>query len=262
MTENNTPNNSAQWPSGDAPAEAADQVTPASPLDLPPIPDAPPVAPYGSPVPPVAEAAPYGAPVPPVPEAAPYAAPVPPAAPYAAPVPPAAPYGSPIPSAPEPAPTAPYATPAPGSPTPYDVYQPNAAPYSPTPFTPSPNAYGQPPAYPTPNDGQPPVSSDSTTMSAIAHVSGIVVGFVGPLIVWAVKGNTDPFARANSVEALNFQFTVAIAAVVSFLLTFVVIGVFMLIALGICNIVFPILGTMAATRGQVYRYPVAIRFMK
>jgi uncharacterized protein len=106
------------------------------------------------------------------------------------------------------------------------------------------------------------------TWAIISHVGSFVgvwlagLGLLAPLVVFLVKGNESQFVRANAVESLNFQITVLIAAIVSFILAFVIIGIFMLIALGIAFIVFVILGTMAASRNEVYHYPISLRLVK
>ena len=41
---------------------------------------------------------------------------------------------------------------------------------------------------------------------------------LGPLIVWQVKKDLDPFVDAQGKEALNFQISVALAALLCFLL--------------------------------------------
>ncbi|MFH7397161.1 DUF4870 domain-containing protein, partial [Pseudomonas syringae group genomosp. 7] len=47
---------------------------------------------------------------------------------------------------------------------------------------------------------------------------------LGPLIIWQLKKDADPFIDAQGKEALNFQITFAIAATVSMLLVLLVIG--------------------------------------
>ena len=54
------------------------------------------------------------------------------------------------------------------------------------------------------------VSQDDKTMGMIAHLSGIVTGFIGPLVIWLI--NKDKSDKAwvieEAKEALNFQITV------------------------------------------------------
>lgn len=96
----------------------------------------------------------------------------------------------------------------------------------------------------------------------LSHLGTLIIGFIAPLVIMLTKGKESAFVREQSVEALNFAITLAIVYVVSLILTLVVIGIFTLIAAFICHIVFAILASMAAYRGEHYRYPVNIRLVK
>ena len=47
---------------------------------------------------------------------------------------------------------------------------------------------------------------------------------IGPLIIWQLKRESDPFIDEQGKEALNFQITVAIASAICYVLMFVLIG--------------------------------------
>ncbi len=106
------------------------------------------------------------------------------------------------------------------------------------------------------------VSSDSRMMGMLCHLLGLFTCFIGPLIIWLIKKDEDPFVDNQGKEALNFQITVGIAFIVSGLLAFVCVGVFMGTAVGIADLVFCIVAAAKANSGQAYRYPVSIRFIK
>jgi uncharacterized Tic20 family protein len=110
------------------------------------------------------------------------------------------------------------------------------------------------------SDGAP--TSDDRTMGLLAHLGGILFGFVPSLIVWLVKKDTSKFLDDQGKEALNFQITMAIAHVACFILTFLVIGVFIWPLVWLANLIFCILGGLAANKGEKYRYPFAIRLIK
>ncbi|WP_166844679.1 DUF4870 domain-containing protein [Isoptericola sp. BMS4] len=117
--------------------------------------------------------------------------------------------------------------------------------------------YGQPYA------PQPPVSpSDERTWSIIAHVGGIVTGFLAPLIIWLVYKDRSPRLDDQGKQALNFQLTVLIAYVVGGILTVILIGGLIAFAAWVCAIVFGIMGAVASSRDEWYRYPIAIPFIK
>jgi hypothetical protein len=110
-------------------------------------------------------------------------------------------------------------------------------------------------------------SDQERTWALVAHVGSflaayVALGFLCPLIVLLVKGNESPYVRYHAVESLNFQITAAILTVVFAILIFVVIGIFLLITLGIVYVVFVIMATVAASRGELYRYPVSLRLVK
>lgn len=106
------------------------------------------------------------------------------------------------------------------------------------------------------------VSSDSRMMGMLCHLLGLFTCFIGPLIIWLIKKDEDPFVDNQGKEALNFQITVGIAFIVSGLLAFVCVGVFMGTAVGIADLVFCIVAAAKANSGQAYRYPVSIRFIR
>lgn len=90
----------------------------------------------------------------------------------------------------------------------------------------------------------------------------VFLGALCPLVVLLAKGNESRFVRAHAVESLNFQITAAIAGAISALLIFIVVGIFLVIIVGVVYIVFLIIATLAASRGQPYRYPLTIRLIK
>ncbi len=85
---------------------------------------------------------------------------------------------------------------------------------------------------------------------------------IGPLVVWLIKRAEIPAVDAHGKEALNFQISVAIYAIVCLLLMFVVIGIFLLMALGIAALILVIIAAIKASSGELYRYPLTIRFIK
>ncbi len=98
-------------------------------------------------------------------------------------------------------------------------------------------------------------------MALLAHILGVALGFLGPLIIWLVKKDQSAFVDDQGKEALNFQLTMLIGFLVAGATTFVCIGFVLLPALVVVNIVFCILGGMQANKGVAYRYPVNIRFI-
>ena len=126
----------------------------------------------------------------------------------------------------------------------------------------------QPPA---PEQGQQPpgeqpaeqLSEEARLWGMLCHLLGLVTFFIAPLIIWLVKKDEEPFIDKNGKEALNFQITVSLALIVcGFLVPVFCIGFLLGIAVGICDLVFCIVAAVKANSGQLYRYPVSIRFIR
>jgi len=100
-------------------------------------------------------------------------------------------------------------------------------------------------------------------LSALVGLLGNGIGFLlGPLAVWLMKRDDDPFVDANGKEAVNFQITMMLAAVVSAFLIIILVGFVLLAIIGIMAVVFPIIAGLKAKEGEVYRYPMTIRLIK
>ena len=108
------------------------------------------------------------------------------------------------------------------------------------------------------------VSQDDKTMALIGHISGIVAGFIGPLIIWLInKDKTDKgWLIGQAKEALNFQITVALAWIIAIALSVLLIGFLLYPVILIGNILLCIMAGMKANEGVDYRYPFAIRLIK
>jgi uncharacterized protein len=146
-------------------------------------------------------------------------------------------------------------------------------------------------------------SKDARLWAVIAHVSpfvlmgGVPFGSVlGPLIVYLLKKDEDPFIALHAKESLNFHISLAIYAVVGFIGMFVAFfatiaglpahptgthgeagfpgppwfvplifpfGPFLVFfAALVAVIVLMVIASMTANRGEPYRYPLTIRFVR
>lgn len=137
-----------------------------------------------------------------------------------------------------------------------------------TPSDPTPERGATPPppgyAAPPPGYAAPLSDSDQRMWAMLAHIGGIILGFVAPLIIWLVYRERSQLVEDQAKESLNFQITATIAGVVIFVLTLITLGLasplFLVLWIGI--LVFCILGGLAANKGQAYRYPFALRLVK
>lgn len=111
------------------------------------------------------------------------------------------------------------------------------------------------------------IAPEEKTWGMLAHLSsfaGLVIPFgnlLGPLIVWLVKKDTMPFVADQGKEALNFNITVALAAIVSGILMLVLIGFLLIAVVAVGWLVLTIMACMEANKGVAYRYPFTLRLI-
>jgi uncharacterized protein len=89
-----------------------------------------------------------------------------------------------------------------------------------------------------------------------------LAGFVAPIVLWLLAKDNYPEVDVEGKQILNWLISEIIYITVSIILCFVVIGIPLLIAIGIVGLIFPLLGTIEATQGKSYRYPMTIEFVK
>lgn len=99
----------------------------------------------------------------------------------------------------------------------------------------------------------------------LAGFAGLLIPFgnvLGPLLIWILKKEEYPFVEVEGKEALNFQITVSIAGIIAGLLSVVLIGIPLLIAIVILAIIFMIKAVMETNEGRPYRYPFNLRLIQ
>ena len=105
-------------------------------------------------------------------------------------------------------------------------------------------------------------TQDEKMMGLLSHVLTFVAGFLAPLVIYLVKKDESEYVKKHAVESLNFQISIAIYLFVSFILMFVIIGIFLMIAVGMLAFIFVIIATIKAAEGKFYQYPFTIRLVK
>jgi len=104
-------------------------------------------------------------------------------------------------------------------------------------------------------------SQDSRNVAVLVWVGTIFFGFIPGLILYLVKKD-DAYVLDQSKEALNWSITAIIGYFAGMVLTFILIGVLVFVVVGICHLVFCVMGAIGASNGQQYRVPFAIRLIK
>ena len=99
-------------------------------------------------------------------------------------------------------------------------------------------------------------------LSQLANVIFFPIGIVAPILLWQTQKEKMPALDAHGKMVVNWMISSTIYAVVSLVLCLVLVGFLMLIALAIVGILFPIVGGIKANNGELWQYPLAIRFLK
>lgn len=104
-------------------------------------------------------------------------------------------------------------------------------------------------------------------MAMWCHLTGLatyvipLANIVIPLVLWTSKRQTMPFVDREGKESLNFEISVTIYYLASIILIWACVGIFLVFALMIFHIVFVVLASIEASKGNSYRYPLCIRFV-
>jgi len=111
-------------------------------------------------------------------------------------------------------------------------------------------------------------AGQDNTMLVLTHLmplAGAVIpgiGFLAPLIWWLLMKDKSAELNIHGKEVLNFVISLALYSVVAGMLVFVIIGIFLLFALGIAGLVLMIMGAIKASKGELYHYPFILRLIK
>lgn len=144
----------------------------------------------------------------------------------------------------------------------------------------------------TPDKGAKKVASPKVRMSPherrwapAVHAAAIPtmflgLGFVGPLLVGRYRGGGSPFVRHQVVQAANFNFTVALAGYVTFLVMVFSVAdppkaneviqpqwipgaaLSLLILLAVYWFLFTVRAIVSTSYGEWFRYPPSLRLVR
>lgn len=112
------------------------------------------------------------------------------------------------------------------------------------------------------------ISSDVNMWSMFIHLSqflGYVIpltGLIVPIVLWQIKKSDSQIIDKHGRVVVNWVLSKVIYWIVSVLLCMIIIGVPLVIALVVVGIVFPIIGAIKANDGEVWSYPLSIKFFR
>lgn len=98
-------------------------------------------------------------------------------------------------------------------------------------------------------------STEQKLLCGVAHL-GWIVGFpiMAPLIIMLLTG--DKIVKDQAKEALVFQIALVVLGGIFAILSFLLVGIPLLIVLGIAALILPIIAVVKICGGEDYSYPI------
>lgn len=118
---------------------------------------------------------------------------------------------------------------------------------------------------------QPPMSlqtPDEKQMGLFLHLSQLINlfiplgGVIAPIVLWQMKKDEMPALDAHGKMIVNWFISAFIYTVVSGILTLILIGFLGLLAMAALSVIYPIVGGIKANNGELWEYPLTIKFLK
>ena len=119
-----------------------------------------------------------------------------------------------------------------------------------------------PQAFGTGSEGFWQPSPSDRSAAVWTHIGSILLGWLLPLILFLVKKDESPYVREHARQSLNFELTLFPIFFIGSIFTLTGVGLLILLAAAIVDIIFHVNGAIAANRGQGYRIPLAISMIK
>ena len=99
-------------------------------------------------------------------------------------------------------------------------------------------------------------------LAQLANVILFPVGIIVPIVIWQTQKDKIQGLVAHGKMVVYWMISSTIYAIVSIVLMFFLIGFLTIFAVGIMGIVFPIIGGIKANNGELWEYPLTIKFLK
>ena len=97
----------------------------------------------------------------------------------------------------------------------------------------------------------------------LSQFAGFIFPFGGlilPIIMWQTNKDQSVLVDEHGKNILNWIISCFIYLIISAFLTFLIVGFVTLIATALCSLIFTIIGAIRANNGELYSYPLSIKF--
>ena len=128
------------------------------------------------------------------------------------------------------------------------------------------SAPASPGSVPTPNSSVVPAGTVQWTV--LCHLSGLLAfnmifgNLLGPLVIWLTQRSEFPEVDRHGKEVINFHLSWLAYYFISAPLCLIFIGIPLVLVLYASGIILSCVGAYKASEGELFRYPLTIRFLK
>jgi len=99
-------------------------------------------------------------------------------------------------------------------------------------------------------------------LSQLANIIFFPIGILAPIVIWQTQKDKMPALDVHGKMVVNWMISSTIYMFASIILMFVVVGFLTILAVAVMGIVFPIIGGIKANNGELWQYPLTIKFLK
>lgn len=104
-------------------------------------------------------------------------------------------------------------------------------------------------------------SQESKNLALLCWLGSTLLAFIPGLAFYLAKKD-DAYVQDQAKEALNWGITFVLMLIVGNVLTIILVGFLVIIAVWLCHIVFCVMGAVAVSDGKPFRVPFALRLIK
>lgn len=104
-----------------------------------------------------------------------------------------------------------------------------------------------------------------TSLMHISQFAGVVMpglGLIAPIGMWVAGKEQSEAVNRHGAHIINWMITLTILLVATFVLCFFFIGFFIMPFILLMAFIFPIIGTVKASNGNEWVYPLSFTFIK
>jgi uncharacterized Tic20 family protein len=112
------------------------------------------------------------------------------------------------------------------------------------------------------------LSESERNWAMLCHLSAFAGFFfpfgsiIGPLISWLSRKDESAWVDENGKASMNFQLSILLYVVLTIPLLFILVGIPIMMFLGALKIVCIIIASVKSSKGEKFKYPLAIPFIQ